>query len=226
MTTWVRTPSGTPFYRERYLKNNIPLYQQDSSKNTEPLSYYIDKYFSTFEDSVIKSIIITAVLNNCSVTRAVEKEASLCTATALRRIKIFFPNKIKNTAYKTHILSFYSKKQCATCKVIYDLSSFNSNVSRKDSLSGDCIFCHSAYIHNDIGRYRNLASQRKFLGNMAISKKYNTELVELYAKCPKGYHVDHIVPINGINVCGLHVPWNLQYLTIQDNLSKSNKFEQ
>jgi hypothetical protein len=39
------------------------------------------------------------------------------------------------------------------------------------------------------------------------------------------WHVDHVIPLLGKNVSGLHVPLNLRVIPGLDNLSKGNKFK-
>ena len=41
----------------------------------------------------------------------------------------------------------------------------------------------------------------------------------------KPWHVDHVIPLQGEFVSGLHVPSNLKAILGKDNISKHNKFE-
>ena len=69
------------------------------------------------------------------------------------------------------------------------------------------------------------SAKRKLMQKNAIPKWANLKKIkEIYAKCPDGHHVDHIIPINSKVVCGLHVESNLQYLTASENIKKKNKF--
>ncbi len=48
------------------------------------------------------------------------------------------------------------------------------------------------------------------------------EIQRIYLNCPRGMQVDHFYPLKSDFVCGLHVPWNLQYLTPVENARKGN----
>jgi len=47
---------------------------------------------------------------------------------------------------------------------------------------------------------------------------------KFYINCPNGKSIDHIHPLHGKLISGLHVLRNLQYLTRSENSEKSNKF--
>lgn len=76
------------------------------------------------------------------------------------------------------------------------------------------------HLNNSFNNARKSKMRKARLSSVTIE-----DLAKVYMSCPKDFVVDHIIPINHRDVCGLHVPWNLQYLTVQDNAKKSNKFD-
>lgn len=65
-----------------------------------------------------------------------------------------------------------------------------------------------------------------------LTKEYLPEIRRVYEECrhisestQEDLSVDHIIPLKGKNVSGLHVPWNMQILKASHNKKKNNKFD-
>lgn len=75
------------------------------------------------------------------------------------------------------------------------------------------------------------ASQRRLIKKEAMPDWANKEKIQEIYKMASDIrengidvHVDHIIPLRGKFVCGLHVHNNLQIIDAKENLSKFNKF--
>lgn len=91
------------------------------------------------------------------------------------------------------------------------------------------------YALKNSDKLRAIKSKYKYSKKQACPKwltdKQWNKIDSIYRNCESKslktgrlYHVDHIVPLQGKNVCGLHVPWNLRIILAKTNIKKSNKF--
>lgn len=90
------------------------------------------------------------------------------------------------------------------------------------------------YLENK-GQYNSSSSLRRAAKLQAtpswLTEKQLHDITVIYTACAKvsertgkPHHVDHVVPLQGENICGLHVPWNLAIIPAKMNLSKSNTY--
>lgn len=162
-------------------------------------------------------------------------------STTSEKLRKAFGSTIKNkptaVAINTYILYEYGYICCNTCKIVLPLASFYIDKNSWHGYKHYCIECQKSLRNNeDSAAYirKNRAKYNAYLANYRakklnatpkwLSKDQHEEMRLFYIKAKNlNMEVDHIIPINGSNVCGLHVPWNLQLLTRQENASKSNK---
>ena len=80
--------------------------------------------------------------------------------------------------------------------------------------------------HKQNNKVREAERRAKILKAMPswISNEEKFKIKQFYKNCPKGFEVDHIIPLKGKIICGLHILSNLQYLTKSENARKRNNF--
>ncbi len=132
-----------------------------------------------------------------------------------RRVEFGFGGTGKGVpkTWKGELLYFIGYKECTSCATVKPIDEFGINNGK--GLRSECGNCHTfdtklqkIDIKNRIPTWVDMRSIKMF-----------------YSACPKGMHVDHIIPLRGTLVSGLHVLENLQYLSAKDNLAKNNKYD-
>lgn len=172
----------------------------------------------------------------CTIIMSVygAKVAGCATSTPSNFAKKWLPEKPPKVRIFTYILSLYNKKSCSFCKQIFNIEEFRYKQT-------ECKYCEKVRSDKWNKSDKKKVTQKKYkqktrkLQNYYEAKRRVAKLHrtvswdqegirEFYENCPKGNHVDHIIPLQGKNISGLHVLSNLQYLTEQDNLRKGNRW--
>lgn len=155
----------------------------------------------------------------------ITKRCKFCQET--KPLSEFYKKKQMKDGYYNHCKSCHSER--------YTKKWYKENKSRRKELSDQWRsknrkrwneLIRKQY-HSNIERSRELGlkyeRRRSRIKSSPVSKPWKEAIDFIYENCPEGYHVDHIVPLQGKNVCGLHVPWNLRFLSVTENLLKSNR---
>jgi len=141
----------------------------------------------------------------------------------LRFTRELFPDK-GNEKLCTYLFNKFEHKYCSKCAQVLPLEVFSKDYCRS---------CYSLYYKEYMPKYYSKNKGRYALYRAEYDKALKQatpsyanlkKIREIYDDCPPGYQVDHIIPIRGNTVCGLHVETNLQYLTPYENNSKNNKY--
>lgn len=158
-----------------------------------------------------------------------------------RNILPLFPTKQRNVSWDNYLLSICNLKKCPKCSLFKSLDTFYNDAKGKASWCKECTNIRTELARPKFIIQNRLRSKKHYLNNkhdyifksserrrllyQAMPLWANlAKIKEIYSSCPKGFHVDHIIPLQGALVCGLHVETNLISIPAKDNLTKGNKF--
>ena len=125
-------------------------------------------------------------------------------------------------------------KHCPSCQITKYAHDFNRHASKPDGLRATCRACQSESKADYLRRnpwIHSYSSALERAGDAAktLSAEQTTRLKEMYRQAYElrqelglELQLDHIVPLNGKTVSGLHTPQNLQLVTKGLNERKGN----